>query len=86
MPLPLPPDASTSLTLCQFSQVRSSLPHLLSNFRQVFSNGSDLFISLIIVPIPFSYRRTDHMLVCSSGINVERWAKLILFLKASGKS
>lgn len=77
MPLPLPPDASTSLPLCQFSQVRSSLPHLLSNFPQVFSNGSEWFIYLIIVPLPISYRRTDYMLVWSSGINVERCEPLV---------
>lgn len=71
MPLPLSPDASTPLPLCQFSQVRSSLPHLLSNFRQVFSNGSDQLTSLNIVPLPFIYRRTDYMLVWSNGINVE---------------
>lgn len=76
MPLPLSPDASTSLPFCQFSQVRSSLPHLLSNFRQVFLNGSDQLISLNIVPLPFSYRRSDYMLVWSSGINVERCGPL----------
>lgn len=76
MPLPLSPDASTSLPLCQFSQVRSSLPHLLSNFRQVFPNGSDQLISLITVPLPSIYRRTDYILVWSSGINVERCGPL----------